>query len=122
MAPGFKVIFGITRALQRGANNTVAENLLVNEPTRWERFGEAVGAIWTTQCFVCGGAGHEEINCGTRAELDVAARAQGVSWEWGAVKGVLYYEDWLAANPARASARSARAAARSRSRLRPNHR
>ena len=122
MAPAFKVIYGITEALRAAANNTVAETLLVNEPNKWERFGEAVGAIWTTQCFVCGGHGHEEISCGTRAELDVAARANGVSWEWGAIKGALYYEDWMVLNPVRASARSSRAAARSRSRHRPHHR
>ena len=121
MAPMFKVVFGITAALNAGQANTVAEALIL-DGNRWRHFGEAVNAIWPTICQVCGGHGHEEIECGTRATLDVTARAIGINWEWGAIKGALYYHDWLIANPVRASARSARAAARSRSRHRPHHR
>ena len=116
------MVFGIQELLQQNNNNTICEQLVISDRAKWAQFARAMGVIWTTECFVCGGHGHEEIDCGSRAQLDVAARGLGVSWEWGAVKGALYYEEWVTLNPVRASARSARAAARSRSRHRPHHR
>lgn len=46
------------------------------------------------QCPACSGMGHYPWDCGTSKQLTEAARINGVSWEFGALKGAAYYEVW----------------------------
>lgn len=50
-------------------------------------------------CPACGGGGHYPWDCATIHGLNKLARAHSVQWEWGALKGGVYYQAWVAANP-----------------------
>ena len=59
---------------------------------QWDAFARAVNALWEQGCETCGGYGHEHDKCPSRKAVDAAAKANGVSWVWGAVKGACYYD------------------------------
>ena len=43
------------------------------------------------RCDLCHGIGHDMWKCSSRYAFDAMAKNAGISWEWGATKGAVYY-------------------------------
>lgn len=68
--------------------------------TRFMAFGVAANQLLAIQCPACGVGGHYPWDCGTVHGLNNLARTHRVPWEWGAMKGAMYYQDWEAGHQA----------------------
>jgi len=66
------------------------------EIAQWERFTAVILRLNTLVCVVCGGYGHDHQTCPTKSTLDGIAKANAVSWQWGAIKGAHYFSRWKA--------------------------
>ena len=84
-----------------GAPQRVNTNLYLTDAQRANEasFHQAAVALLRETCHICGCTGHDMFQCATLKNLNALAKAHGIAWEWGATKGAIYYEQWVANNP-----------------------
>ena len=83
-----------------GAPQRPNTNLFLTDPQRDKEAAFHVSAVslMNERCHCCDQQGHDMFDCSTLKNLNALAKANGISWEWGATKGAIYYDAWIAAN------------------------
>lgn len=62
---------------------------------KWDAFSVAYQQlVGAHQCPACNQFGHYPWDCATTHGANKLAQHHGVSWEWGALKGAIYYGAW----------------------------